>query len=64
MSHRIRHGRAQFNYNPATTRPGGTGEVRSIDTRRPGGPKRPTRRDDPDGARPFTANPDAYRRDR
>lgn len=35
MSWRIKHGHAQYNYHPEWTRPGGTGDVRSYDPKRP-----------------------------
>jgi hypothetical protein len=35
MSWRIKNGRAQYNYYPEWTRPGGTGDVRSYDSKRP-----------------------------
>jgi hypothetical protein len=52
MSRSIRYGNAQFNYHPGWTRPGGTGEVRAPDPKRPQSPPKPGRRDRSENKRP------------
>ena len=52
MSRSIRYGKAQFNYHPDYTRPGGTGEGRALDPKRPENPPKPGRRDRNEPKRP------------
>ena len=53
MSWHFKHAKAQYNYHPDWTRPGGTGEVRARDPKRPEEGRRPGR-----PARRSTRRPD------